>query len=99
MILGAMSKKSYGKVMKRPGMKSDDDAEMPQKLSKTILESSSKPPSWCNECSRWQIQFRTGLPGPGQNTAINYDSPKTEKMAITKAKKLLAAEKVRRGLA
>ena len=101
-ILEAMEKKSdekktEKKVMKRPASASVD-VETPAPKSSKGSASPVKAPTFSNERSRSQIMFRTGLPGPGQNTAIYYDSPASEKVAIAKAKKLVLAEKLKRGL-
>ena len=59
-----------------------------------------KNPHFGHEASRDQFMCRTGISGPGQTTAIQYDPKKPGSMAAAKAKaeKWLKAERKKRGI-
>ena len=77
------------KVKAEKGCKLEKDA-MPDKKG--------EKPTFSVERSRSQVLFRTGLRGAGQSTRLPFANDKEEAQAIKKAKSMVSAEKVRRGL-
>jgi len=60
----------------------------------------SKPPSYCTEWSRKQVQCRSGLKGEGQNIAFKFsgNKDKTHKKALEQAEKWIKKKSEERGL-
>ena len=74
-------------------------AEKGCKLEKDAMpDKKGEKPTFSVERSRSQVLFRTGLRGAGQSTRLPFANDKEEAQAIKKAKSMVSAEKVRRGL-
>ena len=103
-ILRAMSKKTLAKesakevVSKRPAAAPTSAILSSSCAGVHVAESSCKPPSFSIEKSRSQVQFRTGLAGPGQSKVIKYTDEATMQQAIKVAEKMIAQEARKRGL-
>jgi len=73
------------------------DAKLPAS-SKGVPAADAKPPGYSVEWSRNQVLYRSGLKGSNQNKCFKFKSDEEREAAVSKAKKMVDAERKRRGL-
>ena len=92
-ILAAMNKKTVAKAaLKRPAAASSKPP------TSEVTAADAKRPSYSVEWSRNQVVYRSGLKGPNQNQVFKFKNDKEREAAVSKAKKMVEAERKRRGL-
>ena len=92
-ILAAMNKKTVAKAaLKRPAAASSKPP------TSEVTAADAKRPSYSVEWSRNQVLYRSGLKGPNQNQVFKFKNDKEREAAVSKAKKMVEAERKRRGL-
>ena len=93
-ILAAMNKKTVAKAaLKRPAAASSKPP------TSEVTAADAKRPSYSVEWSRNQVLYRSGLKGPNQHYVFKFKNDKEREAAVSKAKKMVEAERKRMGLA
>ena len=93
------SKSSTPAGKKSTPVKKPQPKKQQQKSSTPVKKNELKPkPMWQWECTRSQIMCRTGLPGPGQCSAIKYKDEKEKKKAMKAADDWVAEQCIKFGI-